>query len=132
MDTYLADPLEDVKNKEILEEMILQLRNYNYFTDSCISFFEKKFSNKSLLNTSISKLMKEFREEPLLPLEVKKEYGINTRLKISSDFFNLLTEEGKHLEDISYFLQKIIINSQCKVQGKYTLIQLKQSGYKYV
>lgn len=29
MDTYLANPLEDVKNKEIFEEMILQVSKDN-------------------------------------------------------------------------------------------------------
>jgi hypothetical protein len=128
----IKDKNSDKKNNDIIPLVDIKLKESKYFTDEGITFVEELLSQKKLSESSISEIMKPFHAEPIIPLEMRKEYNINTRQKTNIDLFYKLTEDGKHCNCITDFLENIILSSVSKITNKYTLLQYKKEGIKKV
>lgn len=128
----IKDKNADKKNNDIILLVDLKLKNSKYFTDEGITLVKELLTQKKLSESSISEIMKPFHAEPIIPFEIRKEYNINTRQKANLDLFNKLTEDGKHCNNITEFLEIIILASISKITNKYTLLQYKKAGMKKV
>jgi hypothetical protein len=129
---YVKDPHENQKNKEIYELIKSKISNSENYTDECVKFILKKISKVNFIESSSQIIIKNFREEPCVSLEEKKQYNINSRQKINKEFFDLLSEKGKHQEYILLGLENIILSSIHKINNTYELHNMKKMGIKYV
>ncbi len=129
---YVKDPHEKQKNKEIFELIKSRISNNDNYSDDCVKFIIKKLTKVNILESSGQGIIKSFREEPCVSLEEKKQYNINPRQKINKEFFDLLSEKGKHQEYILLYLENIILSSKYKINNKYDLRNMKKMGVKYV
>ena len=128
----VKDSHEKQKNKEILEMIKCKIENNDNYTENCIKYILKTLSKVNFITSSAQIILKQFREEPCIGLEEKKQYKINTRQKVNKDFFNLLTDKGKHQEYILLELENIILSSKFKINNIYELREYKKLGIKYV
>ncbi len=129
---YVRDKNAKIKNKEILTLINEKLENNKFYTDEAKSYILQRLVHCNFVETSIQGILKQFREEPCLELEEKKRYGINTRQKINKNYFNLLSECGKHQEYVLIDLENIILSSQNKIYNKYQLLEFKSLGIKNI
>lgn len=129
---YVKDKNSKKKNKEILSLIKEKLENSAFYTEESVKLILNKLKHHNFCETSIQVILKQFREEPCLNLEEKKQYGINTHQKINKNYFNLLTEVGKHQEYILTDLENIILSSEHKIHNKYELLECKALGIKNV
>ncbi len=129
---HVTDPHEKQKNKDIFNLIKTKIQNNELYTEECVKYILKILSKSNFVTSSNQVILKKFREEPCLTLEEKKEYKINTRQKVNKEFFNLLSDKGKHQEYILNDLEIIIISSCHKINNTYSLQDFKKSGIKYV
>ena len=113
-----------IDEKKMLKSIEEELINSRFFINIGIEDF--------FLAIRKTKTQKFMSDEPCINIETKKSYGINTRLKISQKYFNLLTDEGKHLEDPKEMFNNIYYKYWHIAYREKDIKNIKEAGFNKV
>ncbi len=116
------------KNRELLSLLKMRMIDSGFFSEDGVVWVLKKIKKFDFFVMHPRSIRKILLYEPFVPSELLKVNNIDLRLKIGTDFFQCLSEEGKKQRNPYDSFNNILISVSGHVQRKYTLKRYKEAG----